>query len=525
VSAPREIPLGFEVGTGRPIAIPLKHLAITGQTQESGKTTTLEALITRSQLRAVTFITKRGEGSFTTARRIEPYFRERADWQFVAAILEASRGEKLKFERAWIIRASRGARTLADVHRNVREALKTAKGLSGDVYLTLDAYLEVVVPQIARVRWATGVTLAAGINAVDLTGLTVELQHLVIKSTLDWVFEREADTVVVVPEAWKFIPQGRGTPVKLAAEAFIRQAAALHNFLWLDSQDLGGIEKTILRSVPVWILGVQRETNEITRTLANIPGVIAKPKPTDIAVLELGQFYACWGTHAIRTYVQPVWLDPDTAREVARGRAVASPAPRREEAAVTPADAQALRADNERLRRQVDELTAELQRLREPERRARDEDRRAVVRRTADPDLGPARAAPRAFTPAESFDNEQLYQAFKARLLAELPQEPAVLAVLTARPELRVEVERVTIEAKGSTLSGRLALLIAEGWFDDARTGSAAYTELKRRGFACAKPNVYRESDKLAQNGFLTKESDGYRAVPGMKVNIVDVER
>src|SRR3990167_11410001 len=131
------IHLGFEVGTGNAISIPLKHTVITGQTQEAGKTTALEALISRSNLCALTFVTKRGEGSFTNARRVDPYFREQADWQFVASILEASRGEKLKFERAWIIRASKGARTLSDVQRNVRKAMETAKGLSADVYLTL----------------------------------------------------------------------------------------------------------------------------------------------------------------------------------------------------------------------------------------------------------------------------------------------------------------------------------------------------------------------------------------------------
>jgi hypothetical protein len=35
------------------------------------------------------------------------------------------------------------------VQRNVRKAMETAKGMSADVYLTLDAYLEAVVPQIA----------------------------------------------------------------------------------------------------------------------------------------------------------------------------------------------------------------------------------------------------------------------------------------------------------------------------------------------------------------------------------------
>jgi hypothetical protein len=309
--------LGFEVGKGDSVWIPLKHMAITGQTQEAGKTTALEGLIARSGLRAVTFITKRGESSFTKARRIPPYFREQADWQFVASILEASRSEKLKFERAWIIRASKGADTLADVQKNVRELMEKARGMSADVYLTLDAYLEAVVPQIAKVKWATSVQLKEGVNVVDLTSLNVEMQHLVIKSTITWVLEKEENTIVVVPEAWKFIPQGRGTPVKLAAESFIRQAAAMKNFLWLDSQDIAGVDKIILKSVAVWILGVQREANEIKRTLDNIPDGLPKLKPADISTLELGQFYACWGRHAIKTYVQPTWLEPFDARAVA----------------------------------------------------------------------------------------------------------------------------------------------------------------------------------------------------------------
>lgn len=85
MSRVKPIHLGFEVGTGQPIAVPLKHTVVSGQTQESGKTTTLEALISRSGLRAVAFVTKRGETSFVDAPRVPPYFRERADWQFVLA--------------------------------------------------------------------------------------------------------------------------------------------------------------------------------------------------------------------------------------------------------------------------------------------------------------------------------------------------------------------------------------------------------------------------------------------------------
>jgi hypothetical protein len=535
--------LGFEVGSGRPVEIPLKHMAICGQTQEAGKTTALEALITRAGVRAVTFITKRGEGSFTDARRIDPYFREQADWQFVASILEASRGEKLKFERAWIIRASKGARTLADVHRNVRRAMETAKGLAGDVYLTLDAYLEAVVPQIGRVRWAPRVELAAGVNAMDLTALSTEMMHLVIKSTIDWILEREHDTVIVVPEAWRFIPQGRGTPVKLSAAAFIRQGAALRNYLWLDSQDLGGIEKEILRSVPLWILGVQREANEIKRTLANIPASIAKPKASDIATLELGQFYGCWGKHAVKTYVQPAWMNAAQARQVADGSldlaiaAKLSPPVgpqtiRTKEDKVDAAEAQTLREDNARLTRENEDLRRRLERLEGTERHRRDDratrtdlpeshdaGRRAGVRaaptRTADAQSGTTSAV-------GSPIDDGVYQHLLARLVNEAANDPRLLKVLTQRPELEVHVQRQVIEVDGDTLRGRIARLLADGLFEEAQTTSSVMGELSKRGFNTAPPNVSKELGELARMGFLTRDNKWYRVVPEMKVNIIE---
>src|ERR1700730_13204641 len=131
------IHLGYELVTGKEVSIPLRHLAVTGQTQEAGKTTTLEALISRSKLRALTFITKRGEGAFQDAPRIPAYFRERADWQYVAAILEATLHEKLKFERSWIMKVCKGAQSLADVQRNIERDLKTARGLNESVLTTL----------------------------------------------------------------------------------------------------------------------------------------------------------------------------------------------------------------------------------------------------------------------------------------------------------------------------------------------------------------------------------------------------
>ena len=45
------IKLGYEIKTGKVISINPSHLIVTGITQLSGKTTTLEALIKRSRLK------------------------------------------------------------------------------------------------------------------------------------------------------------------------------------------------------------------------------------------------------------------------------------------------------------------------------------------------------------------------------------------------------------------------------------------------------------------------------------------
>jgi hypothetical protein len=566
--SPATVTLGFAVPSGAVVEIPLRHMAVCGQTQEAGKTTALEGLISRAAVRAITFITKRGEGSFRSARRIDPYFREQADWQFVASVLEASRGEKLKFERAWIIRASKGARTLADVHKNVRKAMETAKGLAGDVYLTLDAYLEEVVPAIATVRWAPGVELAAGVNAMDLTGLPVNLQHLVIKSSLDWVLEHGTATVVVVPEAWKFIPQGRGTPVKLAAAAFIRQGAGLKNYLWLDSQDLGGIEKEILRSVPVWILGVQREANEIKRTLENIPAGIAKPSKADIATLELGQFFACWGKHAVRTYAQPAWMPTAIAHHVATGqldvrnattiataatikhaveRAVARPMTSvgeiarsmtgQKEAQVTKEEAARLTRENAQLREENQNLRRRLEALekgqhdpegtRSPasvhasrESKAReDRTQHSVSERAARARDESAQGEARSSGTNGQVD-EALYQAIKARLIAEAP---ALLRLLVEQPELEVAIERRIIEADGASTTGRVARLIKADWLAESRRFREILKELERTGTRINNKSLSVALQELVVAGFLTKEGvDRYRAVPDMKVRVVE---
>lgn len=325
-----DIHLGFEVRTGRPVKIPIGHLAVTGQTQQAGKTTALEGLVSRSGSDAVAFLTKRGEGSFRVASYVPPYFRDRTDWPFIKSILEARAGEKLKFELAQIIALCQdysgpegtwtAPTTLADVLANSETALKSkVRGFVRNVYTVLTEYLREVVPGIEAMDYSRQLELKPGLNVMDLIHYTFAVQALVIRSAIEWVLHEADATIVVIPEAWKFAPRRVQTPVRFASEEFIRQGAALKNFLWVDSQDLASVSAVLLRQVRVWLFGIQREATEIEKTLALIPDDVRKPRKADIAHLGLGQFIVCFDREMHLVQVQPAWMTAAHCEAIARG--------------------------------------------------------------------------------------------------------------------------------------------------------------------------------------------------------------
>lgn len=512
---PGSLPLGFALGSGDAVSIPIAHMAVTGQTQQSGKTTTLEALAWRATgLTILAFVTKRGESAFADGERVQPYFRDRADWQFVTSIIDATLQEKNKFLRPWIMKICRTTHTLADVQSEVRKALKKASGINEGVYTQLDEYLNLIVPEIRRAELAPELELRPGLNVMDLSASRGPMQMLFVQSAIDWVNERERDTIVIVPEAWEFIPEGKGSPVKRSAVDLVRKGAAIGNFIWVDSQDMAGVDKEILRGCTVWLIGVQREANELKRNLANIPRSISRPSLDDVAMLERGQFYACWGKHAIKTYVQPSWLTADEARSVALGnrqgvkirdfvdrgrRAQQAVNTILEDPPVKESEARKLQEEIDRLRARNTELQ---DRLDEYERGAEQSERTSTA-------------------PVASLngDFEALYGQIKQRLVKDAP---ALLKVLSVKPQLDVEVKRQVVNADGTSWLGRVAALIAEGYFDEPRKSSEVFREATRRGATGVAPRADEACKKLLAMGFLTREQDGFRAVDGMKVNIVE---
>jgi hypothetical protein len=526
------IHLGFEVGpSGSSVAIPIRHMVVTGQTQESGKTTTLEALIRRSELPAIAFRTKRGESSLA-GRKVPPYFRERADWQFVSAILESTLKERMKFERAWIVRACQGCETLADVmRRTIALSAESRNNLSKDVYMLLGEYLQKVVPLVARLPKSASVDLRTlyannagelipGLGVMDLVEYPEELQMLVIASTLEWIHKNAEKVITIIPEAWKFIPEAKNTPVKVVAEKLAREGAGIQNYLWIDSQDIAGVAKMILRGCAVWMIGVQREANEVKRAIENMPAGMKRPKPGDVSTLELGQFFCCHGHEIRKVYVQPAWMPEDIAARIAAGRISlehiptsvqemkdkAAPRPTANEE--DPVWKEKFEAEKERadlLQEQVNRL---LQRPAAPA--PAPEDRPAVITPPSDP------AA--AFT-AGTF--EGLYR----RVMDAIRKDPVLIRLSQERPAIEVTIRKKVLSLDESTVKGKIARLIADGFFREPRDFVAIKAELVRRGnvrYKVGNVEITRPLQDLLSDGFFFREGNCYQSVPDAAVLAVN---
>lgn len=542
-----KILLGFEVGTGAEVRMKLHHTVVTGMTQLSGKTTALEALISRSNLRAIAFKTKRGEAGFSSYRDIRPFFIEQSDWRYVSSLLEAMLRERMKFERSWIIKATKGTKTLREVLHNVSELKEKARkdSLTESVYVTLEEYLFGIVPQIEKFHFSKELNLADGINVMDLSSMSLEMRSLVIRSVMEHVINNLSNIIVIIPEAWEYIPQGRGTPVKLYAETFIRKGAAIGNYLFVDSQDIAGIDKTPLRSCDNWIMGRQKETHEVDRFREVIGKSVSEE---EIKLLPIGHFIAYLGNEIKKVYVLPAGVPEEVGRRVALGE-------------LSPEYVK----DNYLLKKEGDEELVWKEKF-EEEKRKREECEKEFARQL---EHLVEKARQEAFSEAmkkvdeikKQWHVEEYQQTIaqmkdeKAMLEAALKQleplkafkealinflgayapkagppgfepgssVPSEMHVVTEQPTLTVKVERKTVELTDKTTEGKIAIIYAEGklssgkWFTTTDVVNAFVSHGWPRD-----PRIGPTLDKMCSWGFFEKHYAGKRPEYRLKMKVED---
>lgn len=522
--------IGFRIPDGVEVLSELQHTFLSGLTQKSGKTTALEGFVSRlpPELSVLIFRTGRGDIPFAGAARIPPFFRERVDWAYVEGLLGAELHQRMNYYRADIINAVRGARTLDQVHTNVRKRLEKVKNpWAQKALVELDQYFQDVLPELRAHRFAATMELRPGAQIVDLEHWRPSTQQLVIASMVDRVMAEDRNVLIVLPEAKDFIPEEMRTPAKLAIESLVRKGAKLGNFCWLDSQYLTSLDLDVLRNFGLWLFGRQTLDAELRRVAKMIPG----PKKTwaDIQGLQLGQFFVVEGETVTRTYAQPAWLPAQDAQKVARGGLPIADALRqfkptlKEEPKVNEEEAEELQAKIEGLTGNVERLNArnaELERqLKEANRPAEANARAAAANAAEKIERVPGARAP--FTGADE-SGRPLFTDPVTRTDA---RTRADVHVFTETPDLTVHVRVVRRDASTEEPGGRAAYLVATGFFDQRRTINEACSEFRARGWGEWKGgsgwnNMDRILNKLASEGFLRNVDKGYLVVSEAKDRI-----
>jgi hypothetical protein len=443
-----------------------------------------------------------------------PFVVHNSDWQFVEGLVNVALGEKVKFEpgmRWAIIKVSKGAKNLRDVKAKAEEMLEKAKrDFQKQLFEKLITYLEIVVPELERWTFSDRLELSEGVNVMDLSGMRLETQHLVIASTIDYAFQNLDHVVVIVPEAWETLPQFKMTPVKWVAQQFIRKGAAIGNYLWLDSQDIGGIDKTPLRQCDNWLMGRMKEAHEVERILKQLLGM--KVRAEEIQTLPLGHFYAVIGNEVKKVYVLPVGVPEAVGRDVALGKR--SPESVRDEFLKPRMEDEDLvwKERYEQLKAEVPKLVEHakqqayreaLQKLDEIKKQWNVEEYQQTIMQLKD-DKATLEAELKNLEPLKAF-REALVKFLGEYTPLPGSSVPSEVTVQREVPALTVQILRKPLVLSTDNAQGRLALLYAEGFFDEEeRTISAIQKEIIRRGWP-KDPRLSGFLDEMCSWGYLRK--------------------
>lgn len=140
----------------------------------------------------------------------------------------------------------------------------------------------------------------------------------------------------------------------------------------------------------------------------------------------------------------------------------------------------------------------------------------AKRRELAELHFDPARTAP--------FDEEALYQRFKQRFIDEAQIDPILLRLIMDAPEIIVENQRRVEQVDGSTLRGRIAKLIVQGYLDVVRSNASIDKELGKTGTRPSSGTLSTTLSSLRDSGFLVRAGDGWQKAAGVKITETQLE-
>lgn len=316
--------IGYEVATAKKIAIEMFHTLITGQTQKSGKTTLLRAMASRAVekgYKVLVFDTKTNYSDFQGfGNEIPICLRQTTDPMTIIGLLESIWGRKISDKYATLIRVSENAKTFEDVIRNA-EALeeKSKVGFVRDACRVLIDLMNRLVEQTRGRETTAKLSLPNDINRMTINNFALEGQQMIVKTAFeDGLHQKKL--VIILDEAFKFLPQKYRSACGKAIQEFVTQGAITGTYLWMATQFLATTSKDSMKAMSVKILGRQDHDTECQHTLDIIPKTgELKLVHSFIMRLKLGHFLVIADDWVKHVYMVPQYADKDQAKEVAKG--------------------------------------------------------------------------------------------------------------------------------------------------------------------------------------------------------------
>jgi hypothetical protein len=317
--------VGFEVGTGKEVYIPIFHMLVAGQTQLSGKTTLLKTLANQAVeqgYKVLCFDSKSNFADYDTfGKEIPICFRETTDSLTILGLLESIMERKLTQQFATLIRATEGAHSFVEVLENAEEVKeKTRSGFVHDAATTLVDLMGRLIEQTRDRKTSSKLELPHTINRMTINKFALEAQQMVIKTAIEDALVNPK-LIVIIDEMSKFLPQQYRSACKPAIERYVTQGAITKTFLWGGSQFLATTAKSVMKAMDVKILGRQSHDTECEHTLDLIPKLgNIKWTESHIMQLELGHFVVAAENWVKIVYTVPEYADRHECHQVAMGK-------------------------------------------------------------------------------------------------------------------------------------------------------------------------------------------------------------
>jgi len=320
-------PFLFSVPEGEAVEVEPFHTLIAGQTQFSGKTTLAKRMAIWAEeqgYRILVFDTKETEADYQGfGTEVPVCLRQPTDSFVLIGLLESMFRRKLTPYYATLSRLSQGAVDVRDIITRAKKLEEeTRSAWLKDASRVLYDLLERLETETAKIKTVPKLELCEGINRMVINELSLEAQQLVVKNSFeDLLRAYPRKTIVILDEAFKFLPQGFSSAATRPIMVTITQGAKTELFVWIATQFLAITDKDPLKACALKFLGTQDHETEVVHTLNLVPEARARFSKDDIMKLKRGHWILVRKNppYVGVVYALPSGLELDLGRKVAKG--------------------------------------------------------------------------------------------------------------------------------------------------------------------------------------------------------------